>query len=380
MLSEKMKQKWQEACEAEDWHTLDPTFNFMELRIHDDVPSMMQAPIAWEPEDLTGEDAAFIGIPWEGAVGSGNGNSWSTCGPKEVRTDVLEGRTGAWSSPDYIRKCSKSYAIHGSGLFCPEVSQDFRVMDHIEIMDYANVNVDTPDSEKMARNAIAKVGDIVRAGAVPLVFGGDHSIPYPVVKAISDNTEGKTGVIWFDSHYDIGFGGPVERPYNTLTRLNAENAIYRIVESCDVDLENICIIGISSPNFNSPAMGRLAKELGVTVFTREDVCQQGIKAVTEQALEIVNRGTERTYVSFDLDALDALTFPAQKYVEPFGISFQDAITALRTIVSNTNTAGMDLCCMGPAYDVNGLGGVNACRMYIEILKGLALKKMAKRSE
>jgi len=368
MLSEEQKKMWQEASDQLDWHTYDPFSNFMELRIHDDVPSMMQVPIAWEAPDLEGADAVFIGIPWEGGVGSGNGNSWASCGPKEVKLNVLEGRTGAWSAPDYIRKCSTTYNIGGSGLFCPEVSQDFQVMNHINIMDYANVKCESPDSRKMVKKAIKKVGDIVLAGAVPLVFGGDHTIPYPVLRAISDNTEGKTGIIWIDSHYDLGYGG------GDNAHPNAENALYLAMESCDIDPENVCIIGISSPNYNSPPMGHLAKELGVTVFTRQDVVDQGIGAITRKAMEVATRGTQRTYVTVDLDGLDPLTFPAQKYLELFGISFEEIISLIRTVSMETNIAGMDLCCMGPAYDVNGLGGLGACRMYIEVLKALALKK------
>ena len=45
----------------------------------------------------------------------------------------------------------------------------------------------------------------------------------------------------------------------------------------------------------------------------------------------------------------------------------------------TNLAGIDTCCIGSAYDVNGVGGMGACQMYLEILKSLALKKMEKRS-
>ncbi len=200
-----------------------------------------------------------------------------------------------------------------------------------------------------------------------------------MVKAISDNSEGKMGLIWFDSHYDVGCGERLPPPYHSLSRLNAENAMYRILESSNVDPENICLIGIGSGNFNTPAMAKFAtEELGITVFTAEDVYQRGIDKIIAKALEVSTRGTEKTYVTMDLDALDCLTFPAQKYLEPLGIPFRDIITALRAITKETQLAGFDTCCMGPAYDVNGVGGMCANRMYIEVLKGLALRKMNKR--
>jgi len=237
MISDSLKKKWMVASQADDFHIYAPESTLLELRIHDDVPSMIQAPIAWNAKDLTGSDAVFMGIPWEGAVGTGNGNTWSSCAPRGQSIDAIEGRRGGWEAPDYIRKCSTTYNIIGSGGFYPEVGPDFRLLDHIEIMDYGNVPTDTWDAEEMSERAIEKTADIVRAGAVPLVFGGDHAIPYPVLKAISDNTKGKTGIIWFDRHYDVGYGGKSPRPDNSLTRLNAENAMYRILESCNVDPE-----------------------------------------------------------------------------------------------------------------------------------------------
>jgi arginase family enzyme len=375
MLSDEEKKKWKRAYESEEWHTYDPTGNFVELRIHDDVPSMLGTSIAWEAEEMLGADAVFVGIPFEGFIGSGNGNSWASCGPREVDVNSIVARSGAWQSPDYIRKCSPAYALHGSGGFYPEVGPDFRLLDHLTIMDYGNVKIDSPDSEEMARRSIEKIGDIVKAGAVPLVFGGDHSIPFPVVKAISDNSEGKTGLMWFDSHYDIGYGERFPPPHNTISRLNAENAMYRILESSNVDPRNVCIVGIGSGNFNTPAMAKFAtEELGITIFTSEDVDRQGIGEIMAKALDVTTRGTERTYVTLDIDSVDGMTFPAQKYLEPLAIPFRDIIKALRIITRETQIAGLDTCCIGPAYDVNTMGGLCANRLYLEVLKGLALKK------
>jgi len=378
MLSDEMEEAWAEASSEEEFHSYESGAGFVTLRLHDDIPSMMQVPVARRFKELAGTDAVFIGIPWEGGAQSEDGHSFYSCAPKNPNrsTHPTDGRTGAWAAPDYIRKCSPSYNWQGSGLFCPDISDDFRVMDHIEIMDYGNVDLDkVSDSHVMVDRVSSKVCDIVKAGAIPLVLGGDHTIPYPVVRAISDHTEGKTGIIWFDSHYDIGYGGEQPRPYNHLGDPNAENAIYNIVRTSDVDLENICIIGINGPCFNTPGMAKLAKKLGVTVFTAEDVRQRGIAEIISRALEVSTRGTERTYVSLDLDAIDPISFPAQKYMQPTGISFQDVNYALRTVATETTLAGMDLVCMGPHYDPGGVGGMYATHFYLEALKGMALRKM-----
>jgi arginase family enzyme len=381
MLSDKKEKLWAEEASKEEFHTYESGFGFVTLRLHDDIPTMMQAPMARNPEDIAGADVAFLGIPWEGWAQSEDGHTFASCGPRNRRRveDPTCGRTGAWDAPDYVRKCSTSYSWYGSGLFCPEISDDFRVMDHIEMVDYGNVDLEGLwDPHEMVNRAMQKVGDIVKAGAVPLVIGGDHTIPNPVVRAISDNTTGKTGIIWFDGHYDVGYGGEQPRPYSHMGDPNAENAIYHIVKNADVALENICIIGINGPVYNTTGMAKLAKKMGITVFTAEDVRRHGMSEIIAKALEVSARGTERTYISLDLDALDPVTFPAQKYPQPTGISYQETCVALRTIATKTTLAGMDMVCMGPHYDVNGVGGLYATQFYLEVLMGIALRKLKER--
>jgi len=374
MLDKSLKNWWAEAAMKEEFHIQDSAFGNLQLRIHSDVPSFIGAPIAFNADELENTDAVIIGIPWEGIVGT-EGGLGATSGPKGVYTEEIEGRQGAYDAPDYIRRHSYQYALHMTGGFYPEVSPDFRLTDHLKIMDYRNVEVKEWDPEETARRAILKVGDIVKAGAIPLVFGGDHSIPYPVVKAISDNTEGKTGIIWFDHHYDIAYGGPLPYPYGDFSRLNAENALYRILDSCSVDPANVVIIGIGGGDYNTRLMYEVTQKLGITVFTVSDVRDMGVKALMERAIQIVGLRTERTYITLDVDVMDPVSFPAMKYPEPFGLPAGHIREALAMVTRDTNLAGFDMCCMGPAYDINGVGALTAVRLYIEILKGLALKKI-----
>ena len=173
MLSDKKEALWAQETAKEEFHTYEPGYGFVTQRIHDDIPSMMQAPLARNVADMQGTDAVFLGIPWEGWAQSEDGHTFASCGPRISHKvdDPTCGRTGAWAAPDYVRKCSTSYSWYGSGLFCPEIGNDFRVMDHIEIMDYGNVELkDIWDSRVMATRALKKVGDIVQAGAVPFVI------------------------------------------------------------------------------------------------------------------------------------------------------------------------------------------------------------------
>jgi len=375
MIDPKLEKLWLEHALHQDDHPYAEAGKF-ELRIHGDTPSFMGAAIAYSPEDLKGTDAVICGFPWEGAVIGGPG-SWANLGPKGYYPDEIESRRGTYDAPDYIRENSMQYALHQSGGFFPEVSPDFRLTDHIEIMDYRDVEIKEWDVEETATRAIAKIGDIVRAGAVPLVLGGDHSTPYPVVRAISDNTEGKTGIIWFDRHYDIEYAGKLPRPYGEASRLNSGTALYKILDTCKVDPSNVVIVGIGGGDFNNRHMHKFTQDAGMTVFTVSQVEDMGIEEITNRAMEIAGKDTKRTYVTLDADVMDPISFAAMRYPEPFGMSARDIRKSLAMITQNTNLAGFDLSCMAPAYDTFRKGGLTAVRLYIEILKGLAIKKMKK---
>ncbi len=102
----------------------------------------------------------------------------------------------------------------------------------------------------------------------------------------------------------------------------------------------------------------------------------GMRDVIHQAIGIASDGTDRVYVSLDADSMDPVTFPAQKYPEPFGLSANDVKAALEVVSKETKLAGFDFVCIGPIYDHNGVGALTACKLYLEVLKGLAIRKRA----
>ena len=184
------------------------------------------------------------------------------------------------------------------------------------------------------------------------------------------------GLIWYDRHYDNVYGGELPYPHTTMDRPNSGNALYKMLDECKLDPSNVAMIGPGGGDTNFREMTEVMKMLGIKVFTITDVEEQGMKAITEQAIEIAGKNTARTYVTLDSDAMDPFSFPAMRWIEPFGISARDIKDSLAMVAANLNLAGFDLACVGPAYDTHQLGGTVAARFYIEILKQLAIKKQA----
>jgi agmatinase len=350
--------------ERYEWQSEPDAFaDTMAPRIHADVPSMMEVPIAYEPADLEGADAAFLGIPWEG-IRILDSVNFATFGERPPDPKAVISRGGAYLAPDWCRRYSLHHSIRANGWRWPEYGSDFVLADLLRVIDYRNVDVKEHDVEETARRALTMVGDIVRAGAVPLVIGGDHCIPAMTVPAIANQGGAKLGIIWFDTHYDMMW---------SKGRLTPATQLYRIYETSGLDPKNLVHIGISG--CQNPVEWELpAKGLGSTVFTIGDVDRLGLPEVVARAIEVATQNTDQVYVTLDVDVIDPVSFPAQKYPDPFGIPARDIRDALRTISRETDLAGFDICCIGPDYDLNGLSAMTANRYFIEVLVGLARRR------
>jgi arginase family enzyme len=360
-----LKKKWLRAMDkfwAEE--TAAPEARRRRSHVRGDIPSFMELPVAWGPDDLSGADAVFIGIPWEGMRWV-NPTTWSISGAKPADPEAILDRSGAYDAPEWIRRYSTHYSIYCSGSYWPEVGSGFRLLSDLKAMDYGDVEIKEGDVEETARRAIDKVSDVVKVGAVPLLCGGDHAIAYMGVRAISDNTRGKIGIITFDSHQDLAWGD----------RLTSGNIWARILDTCQADPTNLVEIGIRG-TVNREPWQDLARELGITIFTIADVEKMGMDEVIRRAIEIAGRGTERIYASLDVDVIDPVYFPAQKWPDPFGLTSRQVKDALEVLSRETNLAGFEIACVGPAYDYKGVAAMTCGRFYVEVLTGLALRKRA----
>ncbi|MHA1945570.1 MAG: agmatinase family protein, partial [Candidatus Hodarchaeales archaeon] len=329
--------------------------------LYDDVPTFMELPHARTKDDLINADVAFLGIPWEGLKYQ---DPWTVLpeAASPAPPNSVYYRTGADKSPDSIRKYSLHYSTnHGFG-FLPEISRDFIIFNHIKAVDYGNVNVTVKDPEISLKNSLKKVNDIYEKGAIPLVSGGDHAIPYPCVQALAKHTEGNIGIITFDSHFDLHYE----------PEFSAASQWGRLFDKLpQVKPENYCSIGIRGMR-NQLHEHYVAEELGVQYFTMSDVETEGIKNVITRALEITTKNTEALYVSLDIDVMDPASCPAQKYPEPNGITSREIILALREIGHTQLISGFDICCLGPQYDSpTGISSQLCARLFMEVMGTIA---------
>jgi len=208
------------------------------------------------------------------------------------------------------------------------------------------------------------VAQVLDAGAVPIVLGGDHSIAEPDIRACAAK-HGPVGLIHFDTHTDTGtrvFG--VELSHGT--------PMYRLVEAEYVAPERYVQIGLRG---YWPGEREFAwqAERGIASFFMHDVRERGIRAGVEETLTRIGAGP--VFLSVDVDVLDPAFAPGTGTPEPGGMTSADLLWACREIAGHVELVGADVVEVCPtAIGSADITALVADRIVREILTGIALRR------
>jgi agmatinase len=208
------------------------------------------------------------------------------------------------------------------------------------------------------------VAQVVAAGVLPVVLGGDHSITEPSVRAVAA-ARGPVGMVHFDTHTDTGaevFG--VARSHGTFIR--------RLVEGGQLDGNRYAQIGLRG-YWPGEAEFAWQAEHGITSFFMHDVRDLGIREVVRQAIEAVGAGP--VYLTVDVDVLDPAFVPGTGTPEPGGMTAVDLLLAVRTVAASLDLVGADVVEVIPtAVGTNDYSALVAERVVRETLTGLAMRR------
>jgi agmatinase len=292
-------------------------------------------PYTQDPAELDGVDVAIVGAPTD---------------------DLVSDRPGARFGPRAIRAASCPPGPHLEAKVDP--------MAELRLVDYGDAPVLPADAARTHDAIERTVGEVVAAGAIPVVLGGDHSIAEPDIRAVAAR-HGPVGLVHFDTHTDTGtevYG--VEVSHGT--------PMYRLVEQGHVDPKRYVQIGLRG-YWPGPKEFKWQEERGITAFFMHDVREQGIRSVVERTLELVGSGP--TYLTVDVDVLDPAFAPGTGTPEPGGMTSVDLLWACRTVAARLDVVGAEVVEVIPTMpgsaDVTALV---ADRIVREILTGIAVAR------
>ena len=223
------------------------------------------------------------------------------------------------------------------------------------VLDGGDVAGTAEDGAANAAAIEAAVRQILDVGAVPLLLGGDDSVPIPILRAFGD--AGPITVLQVDAHLDFRDEvAGVRDGYSSSMRRASEMAhVGRIVQ--------VGLRGVGSARPSDVADARAAGNLLVTAGELQDRGVPWLLAELPADASVV--------VAFDLDGLDPSVAPAVSGTAPGGLTYAQASALLLGLTSRTRIAGAVVTELVPALDVNGLTALVAVRLLTLLIGGMA---------
>ncbi len=319
---------------------VDPLARWRELGLPDkpDYAGLLTyagMPFTQDAADLVGVDVAIVGAPTD---------------------DLVSDRPGTRFGPRAIRAASCPPG--------PHLEARIDAFAELRVVDFGDAAV-VPADPVTTRAQIEKtVGQVVEAGAIPIVLGGDHSITEPNVQAVTARNA-PVGLVHFDTHTDTGtevFG--VEVSHGT--------PMYRLVRDGHVDPRRYVQIGLRG---YWPGETELSwqRDQGITSFFMHDVRDLGISEVVERTVATVGEGS--VFLTIDVDVLDPAFAPGTGTPETGGMTSADLLLACRELAARLDLVGADVVEVLPmAVGSADVTALIADRVVRETLTGIALRR------
>lgn len=292
-------------------------------------------PYTQNPAELADVDVAIVGAPTD---------------------DLVSDRPGTRFGPRAIRAASCPPG--------PHLEAKVDAFEELRVVDFGDAAVIPADAVTTHEQIELTVGQVVAAGALPVVLGGDHAVTEPSVRAVAAR-HGPVGLVHFDTHTDTGeevFG--VELSHGT--------PMYRLVRDGHVDPARYVQIGLRG-YWPGETEFSWQRERGVTSFLMHDVRDLGIREVVERSVAAVGDGP--VFLTVDVDVLDPSIAPGTGTPEPGGMTSVDLLWACREVARRLDLVGLDVVEVLPttvgSADVTALV---ADRIVREALTGIALRR------
>ncbi len=241
--------------------------------------------------------------------------------------------SGAAKAPGAIREALHSESCN----LCAESGLDLAVSN--DWLDAGNVD---PGERAQALDKIEKaVADLLSRGLRPISLGGDHSIAWPIIRAVSAAHENLT-VLQLDAHPDLYDELHGDRTSHAcpFARIMEEGLIERLVQ-----------VGIRTM---TPHQREQADRFGVEV----------VEAREWHAGRDLNLNGP-LYISLDLDVFDPAFAPGVSHHEPGGLSTRDILSIIQLI--DVPLVGSDIVELNPDRDPNGMTAMVAAKCLKELL-------------
>lgn len=283
------------------------------------------------------EDVAVLGIPIDSGVSY---------------------MPGARLGPSGIRRASMIYKFYSVNDGLLDILRGKAILRNVKIVDLGDIDVPFGDQKEAMNTIYRKVLSLFSRNikVFRLFLGGDHSVTFPLVKAVKDSY-GDIGLIQIDAHLDM-LSSYIGNAYTH------GSPILRCIDEAGIKPNKVFQIGMRG-FLNSHESLRSANKLGTTMFTMREVKRLGIESIVCKIGEKVKNTP--IYLTFDIDAMDPSIAPGTGIPEPGGFSHDEALELIDSLFSSLNIVAMDVVEVSPLLDINDITSKLAISIILEAL-------------
>jgi agmatinase len=221
----------------------------------------------------------------------------------------------------------------------------------IRTVDCGDIIGDFRDLSAHYVKAEAAIRKIRAAGAMPIVLGGDHGVPIPVLRGLDG--DGPITLIQVDQHLDW------RQDVNGVTT-GYSSPIRRASEMAHIG--EIFQIGLHATGSARTEEVEAALAYGAHLVSSYEVHEGGMQAV----LDRIPAGG-RYYLTIDLDGIDPAIAPGVAGPCPGGLTFPQVRTLIHGLVGKGRVVGMDVVEITPRTDVNQITCITAGRFIVNMI-------------
>jgi agmatinase len=300
-------------------------------------------PLVLDPEGLQGVDVAVLGAPFDDGTTHRPGTRY---GPSAIRAADDGGRWGR-----------------------PHMTLGVEPLEELRVVDYGDVGAAPGDLASSHQALARRLGEILDAGAVPLVLGGDHSLSLPTLRVLAER-HGPDGyaVLHLDTHADTA-----DELYGV--RISHGTPFRVAVEEGRLRGANIVQVGLRG-TWPGPELFDWMRAEGFRWHTTDEIVERGVATVIKEAVSAVAAAAPRAYLSVDIDVLDPAFAPGTGTPEPGGLTTRELLWSVRHAARELDLCSADIVEVCPPYDPAGITALAAERTAIEILAGMAVRRRA----
>ncbi len=259
-------------------------------------------------------------------------------------------RAGARFGPRAVREASTLFSFGHAGAYDHEDERTY-LPGEVRIVDIGDADIVHTDTETSHANIEAGVRAILKAGALPVVIGGDHSVNIPCIRAFDG--QGPIHILQIDAHLDFvdvrhgvrhGHGNPMRR---------AAERDY---------VTGITALGIRNVSSTTEEGYVAARAMGDDILSVRQVRRLGVEEVVAR----IPAGA-RLYITIDIDGFCPSIAPGTGTPSHGGFLYYEVLEILQAAARRHEVVGIDLVEVAPDYDPTGSTAILAAQVLLNLL-------------